>query len=46
MKGLQYLSCEGRLGELVLFILEKRRLREKLFKVLKYLMGGCNEDGT
>ena len=37
IKSLEYLMFKGRLGDLCLFSLEKRRLREDLINVYKYL---------
>ena len=45
-QGLEHLSCEKSLGELVLFSLEKTQLWMNLNVVLNYLMEGNREQGA
>lgn len=45
VKLLENLSCEGTLGELGLFTLEKRGLRRALVMVFQYVKGSHEEDG-
>lgn len=46
IKGLEHLSCEETLRELVLFSLEKWWFQRDLNNIYQYLIGRCQEDGA
>lgn len=46
MKGLEHLSYDEKLRNLALFSLEKKRLKEDLINVFKYLKGRFKENGV
>jgi len=46
IRGLDHLSYEGRLSEVALFSLAKRRLQGDLIEVFQYLRGAYKQKGN